>query len=150
MLSYVPVSNANDFLGASYHSFLHTETNKTVIRMLSYRSHGSSSIYTDHHADDILWLGLSTDTAADIAGAPQWCRSGASKGGVRHLHHPVVRDCVVPALALQHSNLHPHENILGTMGFRGRTASQADLVGFSQMADPEVRAVKNLMVMNGL
>ncbi|KAF8268123.1 subtilisin-like protein [Lactarius quietus] len=154
-LTSVPVSKANDLLSASYQYFLHAETNETIIRTLSY----ALPEVLHPHVQTIVpttFFGLGSPQTQQtsqlhhngIAAAQEKVESGEP---VKPLSS---RDTyVTPSLlrSLYDSETYVptalRNNVLATMGFRGRAASQADLAAFMAKYRPEGADARYVVVM---
>ncbi|KAF8268733.1 peptidase S8/S53 domain-containing protein [Lactarius quietus] len=145
-LTSVPVSKLNDLLSASYQYFLHAETNETIIRTLSYtlpevlHPHVRTIVPTTFFGsgDSQTLQQTSQVHHNDIAAAQEQAESAKP---VKHLFS---RDTyITPSLLRSLYNTATYvptalrDNVLATVGFRGRTANQADLSVFMTRYFPE-------------
>jgi tripeptidyl-peptidase-1 len=135
----VPVSKANDLLSASYQYFLHVETNETIIRTLSYalpealHPHVQTIVPTTFFGSGYLQAPLQTPQVhhSNVSGPRAKAESGEPVKllSSRNTH-------VAPSLLRSLYNTASYipsalrSNILGTVGFHGLSASQADLSSF--------------------
>ncbi|KAF8262928.1 Pro-kumamolisin, activation domain-containing protein [Lactarius quietus] len=145
-LTSVPVSKLNDLLSASYQYFLHAETNETIIRTLSYalpevlHPHVRTIVPATFFGsgDSQMLQQTSQVHHNDIAPAQEQAESGKP---VKLL---LSRDTeVTPSLLRSLYNTATYvptalrDNVLASVGFRGRTANHADLSAFMTQYFPE-------------
>ncbi|KAF8268122.1 subtilisin-like protein [Lactarius quietus] len=139
-LTRVPLSKANDLLSASYQYFLHAETNETILRTLSYaiptvlHEHVRTIVPTTFFGSGAPEMPKQTPQVhhSDVTAARTKAKSGepvielssrnffVNPSLLRWMHNTVA---YIPSAV--------DKNVLGTVGFRGLTASQADLSTFT-------------------
>ncbi|KAF8268737.1 peptidase S8/S53 domain-containing protein [Lactarius quietus] len=138
-LTSVPVSKANDLLSASYQYFLHAETNETIIRTLSYalpevlHPHVQTIVPTTFFSSGSLQVPLQTPQVhhSEVAG-PRAKVESEEPGKLLSSRDTDVTPSLLRSLYNTETYV-PSEtrnNILGTLGSPGLSASQADLSTF--------------------
>ncbi|KAF8268124.1 subtilisin-like protein [Lactarius quietus] len=145
-LTSVPLSKANDLLSASYQYFLHAETNETIIRTLSYalpevlHSHvrtivpttffGSGASQTPQQTSQVKHNGVTTAQERAESGESVNLLSSRDTYVTPSLLRSLYRtETYVPAAE--------DKNVLGTVGFSGKTANQADFSTFMAKDRPD-------------
>ncbi len=142
-LTGMPVSKANDLLGASYQHFLHAETNETILRTVSYA------------LPAVLHAHVQTIVPTTFFGSPQTPlvrRSGvtaaqAKAGSGEPVRVPSGRDNYVTPVTpsylrwmyntVAYVPSAVYQNVFGIVGFKGRYASQDDLTRFVKQYRPD-------------
>ncbi|KAI9431927.1 subtilisin-like protein [Lactarius indigo] len=128
-LTGVPVSTANDLLGASYQHFLHAETNETVLRTISYA------------LPAVLHAHVQTVVPTTFFGSPQTPRQTprVRRNGVETPQANYVTPSYLRWMynTLAYVPSAADRNVFGTVGFKGRYASQDDLTIFMKKYRPD-------------
>ncbi|KAF8268692.1 subtilisin-like protein [Lactarius quietus] len=123
----VPVSKANDLLGASYHLFQHAETKETIIRTLSYALPSALHRHVQTVAPTTYFGSPGTLQQKPLVHHGGAVATRAPSGGPRFIIPTLLRSMYkseeyVPAAT--------DRNVLGIAGFHGQYASHDDLEEF--------------------
>ncbi|KAF8266324.1 subtilisin-like protein [Lactarius quietus] len=151
-LTRVPLSKANDLLSASYQYFLHAETNETIIRTLAYalpdvlHPHVQTIVPTTFFGSGSPQVSLQTVQVhhSDVAAPHAKLLSSRVDDDDIDVTPSLLRtlykmEAYVPSAV--------RKNILGTVGLRGLSASQADLSTFMAEHRPDAANANYVVVM---
>lgn len=157
-ITRVPVSQANDLLGASYQYFLHAETNETILRTLNY---ALPTVLHEHVRTIVPTTFFGSGSPQTPLQMPHAHHSGVAAGKAKtESEEPVKvlsrRDLHVnPSLlrwlygTIAYKPVSEENNVLGTVSFRGRAANQADLATFMTKYRPDAADANYVAVVVG-